>query len=84
MAVEIGLGQSDVATGQHLAEHRFIMHLQGDAVLARPEQAARPVGQANLEHPAGNPFEERENQAGIARRTVAAAQNHRVVHFGDS
>jgi hypothetical protein len=62
--VEVGLGQADVATRQNLPEHRFIMHLQGDAMLACPEQAARTVGQANFEDAAGNPFEESENQAG--------------------
>jgi ATP sulfurylase len=57
------------------------MHLQSNAMLAGPEQAARSVRQAHFEQAAGNLLEQRENQARSGRRTVAAAQNHRIVHF---
>jgi hypothetical protein len=80
MAVQIGFGQADVAAGQHPAEHRFVMHLQRDAVFAIAEQGAAAIRQADFEQAAAQLFKQRK-QAGVAGRFPAAAQDHRVVHL---
>ena len=49
MAVEVGLGQSDIAARQHLAEHRHVVHLQLHRLVAVAEQMRRAVGQAQFE-----------------------------------